>query len=122
MPLSVVAERVDELALVHVGASLDTDLPGALLQLLLGPVLVAAGLPAALPSLRARSIGDPGRLLLALPLLAQPLVLLVVLDARHVVLGHDSSRTFAVPNPGDLRPAADYSGRDVPRLGGTVNP
>src|SRR3712207_1517021 len=85
---SVVAQRVDELFLRHVRAALDADLRGAVLQLALRPVLVAAGL-AALAAGRAAvaRVGDAGRLLLARALAAQRLVLLVVLDARSVVLG-----------------------------------
>jgi erythromycin esterase-like protein len=41
----VVAQRVDELALVHLRAALDPDLPGPLLQLLLRLVLVLRALP-----------------------------------------------------------------------------
>src|ERR687886_2826190 len=88
--VSVVAESVDELTLVHPGASLDADLPGALLQVLLGPVLVAPRLPAAPSRRRARGVGDPRRLLLALPLLSQPLVLLVILDGWSVISSHST--------------------------------
>src|SRR3954451_22114277 len=45
---SVVPQRVDQLALVHLRAARDADLLGLLLELLLGLVLVLGGLPAAL--------------------------------------------------------------------------
>src|SRR4051812_1883304 len=45
-PVLVVAEGVDELILAHLGASLDADLGGALLEVVLRPVLVGRG-PAA---------------------------------------------------------------------------
>src|SRR5215210_125987 len=90
----VVAQRVDELVLVHLGASLDAELPGALLEVFLGLLLVPGRLAAALASGLAVRVGDPGRLLLARPLVTQFLVLLVVLDVRSVVLGHAGSSLF----------------------------
>ena len=87
----VVPESVDELALVHLGTSLDADLFRTLLQILLRPVLVAARLPAALACPRATGVGDPRRLLLALPFLSQLLVLLVILDGWPVILGPAAS-------------------------------
>src|SRR5215210_4153180 len=97
----VVAECVDELAFAHLRASLYAQLLGAVLQVLLGPFLVAGRLATPLARRRTTRVGDPRRLLLALPLLAQLLVLLVVLDARPVVLGHvcSSLRTFHCPQP-----------------------
>src|SRR3954452_107977 len=77
----VVAQRLDEIALAHLGAPLDADLGGALLQVLLGPVVVGAGLAALLRGRLAVGVGDPRRLLLALALPAQSLVLLGVFDA-----------------------------------------
>ena len=83
----VVPECVDKLTLVHLRASFYADLFGALLQILLRPVLVAARLPAAFPCTRAAGVGDPRCLLLALALLSQLLVLLVVLDEQTVIFG-----------------------------------
>src|SRR5690242_2350371 len=79
---SVVAQRVDKLALVHLRAALDADLRGALLEIVLAPVVIGAGLPALLRCRVAVRVGDPRRLLLACALIAQDLVLLWVLDAR----------------------------------------
>src|SRR6266568_1651523 len=80
----VLAEGVDELGLGHGGAALDAELAGALDQVLLGPVGVGRALPALAAHLLARAprdrVGDPGRLLLAVPLAAQCLVGLLVLD------------------------------------------
>src|SRR4051794_8941186 len=103
---SVVAQRVDQLVLVHVRAALDADLRRALLEVVLRPVLVAARLAApAAGAAAVAGVGDPGRLLLAGALAAQRLVLLVVFDARSVVLaGHGryllrrSSRRSAYPS------------------------
>src|SRR5436190_1394624 len=87
----VVPQGVDQLALVHVRTALDPDLGRALAQLVNGAVLVVLGLPAlATDILAARlGVGDPGRLLLALPMLPQLLVELVVLHGRSVVLRHE---------------------------------
>src|SRR5918998_6569698 len=84
----MVPEGVDELILVHLRASLDTYLPGALLEILLRPVLITARLPAALACLRATGVGYPRRFLLALPLLTQPIVPFVILYRWPVVFGH----------------------------------
>src|SRR4051812_14625362 len=78
---SVVPQRLDQLVLAHVRASLDADLAGALLEVVLRPVVVGRR-AAALLGGRAAAVGDPGGLLLALSLVAQGLVLLGVLDAR----------------------------------------
>src|SRR5215207_1822133 len=51
-------------------------------------VLIAGRLAAPLARRRTASVRDPRCLFLALPLLAQPLVLLITLDARPVVFGH----------------------------------
>src|SRR5215210_3847930 len=91
----VVAQRVDELVLVHVGASLDAELPGALLEVFFRLLFVLGRLTATLARGLAARVGDPGRLLLARPLVTQPLVLLVVLDARPVVLGHAGASLLA---------------------------
>src|SRR4051794_25434038 len=94
---SVVAQGVDELVLRHVRATLDADLRGPVLELVLRPVLVAARLAALAAGLAAAArVGDPGGLLLAGALAAQRLVLLVVLDARSVVLGHGSQPPFGL--------------------------
>src|SRR5947208_9764267 len=79
---SMVPQRRDELVLAHLRTALDPDLARLLQQVLLRPVLVGAGL-AALAAGRAPAAGvrDPRRLLLALALAPQGLVLLVVLDA-----------------------------------------
>src|SRR2546423_1730106 len=79
----------DELLLAHLRAALDPDLAPLLPQVFLRPVLVASGL-AALAAGRAAAAGvrDPRRLLLALALAPERLVLLVVLDARAVIRGH----------------------------------
>src|SRR5215212_6257619 len=83
---SMVAEGVDQLALAHLRAALDADLLGALLEVVLAPVLVGAGLAALLAGLLPVAVGDPRRLLLARALVAQRLVLLLVLDARAGIL------------------------------------
>src|SRR5215212_9247583 len=101
---SVVPERVDELALIHLRAPLYAEVSGAVLQLLLRPLLVAGRPAASFACRRTRGVGDPRRLLLALPLLAQLLVLLVVLDARPVILGHLCSSSRTLPDL-DLLPA-----------------
>ena len=81
---SVVAQRLDELVLGHGGAALDVELAGPLRELVLGPVLVGAGLAAALgdlvPAVPGGRVGDPRGLLLARALAAQRLVDLGVLD------------------------------------------
>ena len=87
---SVVAQRVDQLALAHPGASLDADLLGGLIEIASAPVLVGGRLAAALAGPAAPGVGDPRCLLLARALLLQRLVLLVVLDLRTMVLGHRS--------------------------------
>src|SRR5690606_38632450 len=86
---SVVAERVDQLALRHRRAALDADLLRLVVEVVLRPLLVGPG-PAALAAgrragRRGRRVRDPRRLLLAGALAAQRLVLLLVLDAgvRH---------------------------------------
>src|SRR6266581_315010 len=85
----VVAEGVDQLGLGHGGAALDAELAGALDQVLLGPVGVGRALSALPAYLLARAprgrVGDPGRLLLAVPLAAQRLVGVLVFDlcSRH---------------------------------------
>src|SRR5205823_53399 len=86
---SVVAEGVDQLALVHPRATFEADVLGFLHQLLLGTVLVARA-PTALAPGRAPAarIGDPGRPFLARALTAQCLVLLVVFHRGAVVLRH----------------------------------
>src|SRR5205085_498461 len=65
---SVIPERVDQLVLRHLGASLDTDLAGAVLELLLRPLLVGLRLPTSPPDGRAAFRGggvcDPRRLFL----------------------------------------------------------
>ena len=68
----------------------------ALLQLLLGAVLVVLGLTALVADVLAAGlgVGDPRGLLLAGAVLAQLLVQLVVLDAGSVVLGWHRSRSF----------------------------
>src|SRR4051812_3143184 len=73
---SVVAQGVDELALVHLRAALDAHLGRPLLQLVLGLVLVARGLPALLGGTAAAGLGvrDARRLLLARSALAQSFV------------------------------------------------
>src|SRR5205085_8423312 len=84
---SMVPQRRDELLLAHLRAALDPDLARLLQQVLFGPVLVASGLAAlAAGRTAAARVRDPPRLLLALALAAERLVLLVVLDARPVVL------------------------------------
>jgi di/tricarboxylate transporter len=93
----VVPEGIDELAFVHLGTSLDADLFGALLQILLRPVLIATRLPTALARRRTAGVGDPRRLLLTLPLLTQFLVLFVILDARPVVFGHVAPSLSVLP-------------------------
>src|SRR5690606_9484774 len=87
---SVVAKRLDELVLVHVGTTLDADLRGALLELFLRAVLVALALAALLADVLAAGlgVGDARGLLLALALVAELLVELVVLHAGSMVLGH----------------------------------
>src|SRR4051794_20882763 len=78
---SVVAQGVDELVLAHLRAAVDADLGSALLEIVLGPVLVGTGLAAALAGRCAVRIGDPRGLLLAGALVAERLVLLWILDA-----------------------------------------
>src|SRR5699024_9876015 len=79
---SVVAQRVDELVLRHVRAALDVQLTGSVTQIVDGPVLIRSGRPALLAHLAARAVGrgvgDPGGLLLGVPLVAQLLVELLV--------------------------------------------
>src|SRR5688500_611062 len=86
----MVAERVDQLSLVHLRAALDPDVGGLLHQLVLRLVLVLGGLAplARRPAPAGLGVGDPGGLLLARPLLAQRLVGLVVLHGRAMVLRH----------------------------------
>src|SRR5215212_3921503 len=91
---SMVAQRLDQIALAHLRAALDADLGRALGQVLLRPVLVGAGLPALLGGRAAARVGDPSRLLLALALLAQGLVLFRVLHARAVTLLRHLARPF----------------------------
>src|SRR5690242_804987 len=127
----VVAQRLDQLGLGHRRAALDADLAGALDQVLLGPVGVRRALPAALADLLARAagrgVGDPGRLLLAVALPAQRLVLLFVLDlcSRHgPALPRPEQANVRVPR-GRTRPVARPGrgpgpSRDSPA--GTVRP
>src|SRR4051812_40327900 len=86
---SVVAQRAGELALAHLRAALDADLPGLLDQLVLRPVVVGAGLAALAADGGPRGVvgrvGDARGLLLARALSSQRLVLLLVLDG---VVGH----------------------------------
>src|SRR5687768_12225166 len=90
---SVAAQRARGVGLAHLLAALHADLPGLLHEVVLGAVLVLAGLAALLGRLVAAAtagvgVRDPRRLLLARALLAQTLVLLVVLGARTVILRH----------------------------------
>jgi hypothetical protein len=80
--------NVDQLVLVHPRAAFDADLLRALVEIALRPVLVGVGLAATAARRLAPGVGDARRLLLALALLAQSLVLLVVLDLTTVALGH----------------------------------
>src|SRR3546814_20389303 len=88
-------QRGDQLVLVHRRASVDADLRGPVLELVHGPVLVVAGLAALATHLGARAVGcrvgDPCRLLLARPVLADLLVELLVLHAGAGIflLRHD---------------------------------
>jgi hypothetical protein len=83
----MVSERADELALAHLRAALDPDLARLLQQILLRAVLVGPCLAALAARLAAAAgVRDPRRLLLALALAAEGLVLPVVLDARPVIL------------------------------------
>src|SRR4051794_26527149 len=84
----MVAQGVDQLVLVHLRTALDADLLRPLLEILLAPVVVGAGLAALLGGRRGVGVGDPRPFLLARALIAQPLVALVVLPARAVVLRH----------------------------------
>src|SRR3546814_6352608 len=82
------AERVDQLLLVHVGPPLYADLLGLVVEVVLRPILVIPRLAAAPGGLLAGRVGDPRGLFLARALAAQRLVALVVLDLRSVLLGH----------------------------------
>src|SRR5690606_19338775 len=79
---SVVAESVDELPLVHLGAALDADLPCLVEELILGAILVVAAPPPSpsdlAPPLARRRVGDPSGLLLAHPVVPERFVLLGV--------------------------------------------
>src|SRR4051794_27422394 len=93
----VVAERRDQLTLVHLGATLDADLAGLLQQVVLAAVLVVAaptapGCHLLLP-LGGAGVGDASRLLLARTVPAQRVVGLLVLDAGA---GH----VAPLPTPG----------------------
>src|SRR5690606_11563083 len=91
----MIAQRVDQLLLVHARAPLDSDLPGLVVEVRLGPLLVL-GRPAAPPGRElAGGVGDAGRLLLAHAFPTQRLVALVVLDLRSVIpgLGHGRQRS-----------------------------
>jgi dihydrofolate reductase len=85
---SVVAEGGDQLVLVHVGAPLDADLLGLVVEVLFGPLLIGRRLTSSLGGSPAVGVGDPGRLLLAHSVFTQSLVLLVVVDRLAMVLRH----------------------------------
>src|SRR3954454_11089416 len=82
--ISVVAQGVDELVLVHLRPALDADLTRAFDEVGLRPVVVAARLatPAAnrRPGGVGRSVRDAGCLLLARAIAAKRFVLLLILD------------------------------------------
>lgn len=75
---SVVAQRLDQLVLGHVGASVDVQVGGPLTEMLDGPVVVRSGRTAPLtdlvPRAVGRGVGDTGRLLLRIALVAELLV------------------------------------------------
>src|SRR4051794_16134853 len=75
--ISVVPKGVDELVLAHRRATLDADLGGPPLELVLRPILVVLGIPA-LPAgfAAAARVGDPSGFLLARALATERLVLL----------------------------------------------
>src|SRR5689334_38964 len=119
----MVAQRVDQLVLGHVGAAVDPDLGGPLLEVVLAPVLVAPGLAALLAGLVAVAVGDPRGLLLARALVAQGLVLILVLDAGAGILstGHGvllsvaSSRGYPPRRRRPPRHVIRATPRDLPR-------
>src|SRR3546814_104894 len=95
------AERVDQLLLVHVGPPLYADLLGLVVEVVLRPILVIPRLAAAPGGLLAGRVGDPRGLFLARALAAQRLVALVVLDLRSVLLGH-GFHPFGCSRPGNV--------------------
>src|SRR5690606_21334816 len=106
---SVRAQGAYELRLAHRGPAVDADLGGPLAQLVDGPVVVVARLPALAPDARAGrprcGVRDAGRLLLRVALVAQLLVQLGVLHARarlalrHVGLPPVGPATRSAPAP-----------------------
>src|SRR5690606_4376933 len=122
---SVRAQGAHELGLAHRGPAVDTDLGGPLAQLVDGPVVVVARLPALAPDARAgrprRGARDAGRRLLRVALVAQLLVQLGVLHARarlalrHVGLPPVGPATRSVPAPGQALADRWCSHADVAR-------
>src|SRR5882757_1311549 len=91
-PGSVVAQRLDQLALAHVGAAFDSDLLGPLVELLLVHIVILRRLAAAFGDFVAaflgRRVSNARRLLLRSPLLSYLAIGVLVLDARvrHLML------------------------------------
>jgi hypothetical protein len=81
-------DRADQRAFGHPGAALDADLLGALIEILLAPVLEGRRSAPAPAGLASPGIGDSRGLLFAGALPPQGLILLVVLDLGTVILGH----------------------------------
>src|SRR5699024_9060901 len=77
-PVSPVAQRLDELLLVHRRTALNVQFPGPVAEFVDGPLLVGVGLPALATDLAApllgRRISDARGLLLARPVVAQRFV------------------------------------------------
>lgn len=84
----MLSQRLDQLVFVHLRATVDLELSGAILELVDGPFLVRRVASAPLAGCLAVGVGDPRRLLLARALLAERFVLLVVFDLRTVVVSH----------------------------------
>src|SRR5438477_252211 len=88
--MSMVPQRVYQLALGHPGAPLDPDLASTIQKFILGPlvvILVASAPPTdARPPFVRRLVRDPRGLFLAHPFLAQRLVLFGILDRCTMVV------------------------------------